>query len=241
MSTCNVKMFVSILNYIIISQVVDESYTQLKTCNLKEVEYLLYIFKMDEINCAICKERVDESDKNSYSYVTEKGVCSIRSASNEREDILEISAGEVVHTSCRAHYTNKRTIEQDKKKYNSDAAHKTKKARLRSSDLFDFISQCLFCANTVTPRERRDKKAYQVMSKNREFDKTILQICEKRNDSWASSVKGRIAYTNDLHAADAVYHTSCDSAFRNGKSLPQKYRNESSSVETPAKCGKPVC
>ena len=70
--------------------------------------------------------------------------------------------------------------------------------------------------------------------------KTILQICEKRNDLWALSVKSRIAYANDLHAVDAVYHTLCDSAFRNGKSFPKKSKNESSSVEPPAKCGKPV-
>ena len=79
-----------------------------------------------------------------------------------------------------------------------------------------------------------------MMSKNRESDKTILQTCEKRNDLWTLSVKGRIAYANDLHAADAVYHTLSDSAFRNGKSFPKKYRNESSSVEPPVKCGKPV-
>ena len=51
------------------------------------------------------------------------------------------------------------------------------------------------------------------------------------------------AYANDLRAADAVYHTLSDSAFRNGKSFPKKYNintNESSSVEPPAKCGKPV-
>ena len=78
------------------------------------------------------------------------------------------------------------------------------------------------------------------MLKNREFDKTILQTSEKRNDLWTLSVKGRIAYANDLHAADTVYHTLSDSAFQNGKSFPKKYKNESSSVEPPAKCGKPV-
>ena len=64
------------------------------------------------------------------------------------------------------------------------------------------------------------------MSKNREFDKTILQTYEKRIDLWTLSVKGRIAYANDLHAADAVYHTLFDSVFRNGKSFPKKYKNE---------------
>ena len=44
------------------------------------------------------------------------------------------------------------------------------------------------------------------------------------------------AYANDLHTVD----TLCDSAFRNGKPFPKKYKNESSSVEPPAKCDKPV-
>ena len=55
-----------------------------------------------------------------------------------------------------------------------------------------------------TSRYTRDKQAYQVMSENREFEKTILHICETRNDSLAVLVKGRIAYANDLHSADAI-------------------------------------
>jgi len=31
---------------------------------------------------------------------------------------------------------------------------------------------------------------------------------------------GRIALVSDLHAADAIYHKSCDVRFRAGKSLP---------------------
>ena len=70
---------------------------------------------MDGIKCKICKETVDERDKKSYSVVTGKGVYSILSASRERDDVLEIDVGEVVHVSCCARYTNKRSIEQDKK------------------------------------------------------------------------------------------------------------------------------
>ena len=69
----------------------------------------------------------------------------------------------------------------------------------------------------ITEREFRDRKAFQVMSKNREFDKKVLEVDDKRNDALAISVKGRIRFTTDLHAADAVYHTACDSSFRTGK------------------------
>ena len=69
----------------------------------------------------------------------------------------------------------------------------------------------------ITEREFRDRKAFQVMSKNREFDKKVLEVDDKRNDALAISVKGRIRFTTDLHAADAVYHIACDSSFRTGK------------------------
>ena len=72
---------------------------------------------MDGIKFIICKETVDERDTKSYSVVTGKGVYSILSASKERDDVLEITVGEVVHVSCCARYTNKRSIEQDKKNH----------------------------------------------------------------------------------------------------------------------------
>ena len=46
------------------------------------------------------QETVDERDKKSYSVVTGKGVYSIVSDSKaERDDVLEIAVGEVVHVS----------------------------------------------------------------------------------------------------------------------------------------------
>ena len=91
------------------------------------------------------------------SVVTGKGVYSILSA-EEWDDVFEIAVGEVVHVSRYARYTNKRSIEQDKKNLVVTLLT-TKKAGLRSSDAFDYISQCLYCRNTVTQWERRDKKA----------------------------------------------------------------------------------
>ena len=39
----------------------------------------------------------------------------------------------------------------------------------------------------------------------------ILTRCKTRNDAWSSSVQGRIEYFGrDLHAADSMYHHSCE-------------------------------
>ena len=63
------------------------------------------------------------------------------------------------------------------------------------------------------------------------FKDSILKCCENRgpNDEVAVTVRGRIAYFQDLHAADFVYHHTCDSMFRSGKNLPQKYQTGSNS------------
>ena len=60
------------------------------------------------------------------------------------------------------------------------------------------------------------------MSKNTEFDKKVLEVCDKRN-VLGISVKGRIRLTTGLLAADAVYYSACDSCFITGKQLPKKY------------------
>ena len=96
----------------------------------------------------------------------------------------------------------------------------------------------MYCYQAFTEREFRDHKAFQVMSKNRKLDKKVLEVCDKRNDALAISVKRRIRFTTDLHAADAVYQTACNSSFRTGKKLPKKY-SENENLESPG-LGKPI-
>ena len=58
------------------------------------------------------------------------------------------------------------------------------------------------------------------------FAKTILQWCD-RSDDWDFAVKCRVEYYGgDLHAADCVYHHSCDGNFRSGLDIPQTFRDE---------------
>ena len=42
-----------------------------------------------------------------------------------------------------------------------------------------------------------------------EFQASVLQACRSRKDKWSDAVYGRIAFVNDLHAADAIYHQQC--------------------------------
>ena len=52
------------------------------------------------------------------------------------------------------------------------------------------------------------------------FKKTILDICDKRNDVQAEEVRRRVeGAVTDLHAADAIYHQKCGAEFLASRSI----------------------
>lgn len=59
-----------------------------------------------------------------------------------------------------------------------------------------------------------------------ELKDTLLNLCQERNDAWAHSVMARILSVHDLHAADAVYHKSCDINFRTMKKIPTAHSSD---------------
>ena len=47
-----------------------------------------------------------------------------------------------------------------------------------------------------------------------DFQRKVIESCVKRNDAWSETVKARVEFVQDLHAADAVYHNICSINFR---------------------------
>ena len=186
---------------------------------------------MDCAKCGICQEEIP-NDEKLYVTLTEKSALGVCSASKERGDDLIVNTGDNVPIN------KKNIISYNKKKLSTDAEGIVSKRSLRADQDFDFKMDCLFCQNPITEREKRANKAYQVMCKNREFDSSILKVCEQRNDLWAMEVKGRIAFVNDLHSEDAVYHQACSANFRIGKGIPQLYDDGPKSKPS-AKRGRP--
>ena len=188
--------------------------------------------------CAICNKDI-EDDTKLYVSLTDKGALGVCNASKERSDDLLVKAGDKVHRACRDPYINKKNIQSyNKKKSFINAESNNNKRSLRASQDFNYKLDCLFCMQSITEKEKRYSKAYQVMCKNREFDQSILNACEQRNDQWALEVKGRIAFVNDLHSEDAVYHQVCSANFRTGKGVPQMYHRSTQS-EPSSKRGRP--
>ena len=69
-----------------------------------------------------------------------------------------------------------------------------------------------------------------------DFKSCILSICSARQDIWADQVRGRVEAVNDLVAAEAIYHQTCNVNFRTSKQIPQLF---SPSVSD-AKRGRPA-
>ena len=105
----------------------------------------------------------------------------------------------------------------------TDAESNVSKRSLRANQALTLRWIAYSAKTALIEREKRTNKDYQVMCKNREFDSSILKVCEQRNALWAMEVEGRTAFTNDLHSEDAVYHQECSANFRTCKDIPQLY------------------
>lgn len=178
--------------------------------------------------CAICKK--DTNDENQTVKLREKGSIRINIASKERGANIVTKSGQIVHEQCRRTYTNVNSINALKRKPSEPV---NEPPILRSEKQFDFKDDCLFCGASVIENAAK-RKTFEVHAvRTTEFQKSIEQICDERNDEWAIRIKGRIAFARDLHAADAVYHKVCSINFRTNTGFPQ--------VFSPSKIDKDQC
>ncbi|CAG2227749.1 unnamed protein product [Mytilus edulis] len=141
---------------------------------------------------------VDIQNGSKTVELREKGSVGINNASRERGDTIVSSTGQLVHLHCRRSFVNPIVIKGLKRKSTSPAPLATPPT-LRSEKQFSFQEDCLFCEH----------------------------ICIERKDEWATEVKGRIEFARDLHAVDALYHSSCSTNFRTGKNVPQLFSPKS--------------
>ena len=144
----------------------------------------------------------------------------MNNASKERGDDIITIPGQIVHDHCRRTYINPIVIKSLKRKPSEPL---DKAPLLRSEKQFDFKEDCLFCG-VSTNESTAKRKTFDVHAvRTTEFQQSIEQICNERNDDWAVTVKGRIEFARDLHAADAVYHKVCSINFRTNKGIPQMF------------------
>lgn len=183
--------------------------------------------------CVIC----ESGDQTGLVCLRGKGSEGINNAAEKRGSHIRTHPGQYVHTECRRQFTNifeigKYLREREQGKSNPPAESTP---ILRSKQTFSFRDHCLFCGQTA--KLNQNKRGYDVYPvRTHDFQTSIKSICSIRQDAWADQIYGRIEAVNDLHAADAIYHQTCNVNFRTGKNTPKIFSPSS----TEAKRGRPV-
>ena len=186
-------------------------------------------------NCPLCdKELGDEEGV----VIGEKGAEGVNRASNERGNSILVTAGTELHKRCRMNYINKKQISL----YNKAKLHPpppAKRSARVSMGPYESRMHCVFCGNEVVKTSGSvDYEEYSSV-KTDGFVETIMAHCRQRKDDWAFTVQGRIEYfEKDLHAADSVYHRSCDINFRTNRDVPMQHRDGSTEKKA-RKVGRP--
>ena len=171
----------------------------------------------------------------------QKGVEGIQNASVQRKQNVNVYVGLPVHIKCRKRWVNKISIKSDLTKISdgrTNTGEPSLKRALRSEAPSQFHPQthCFLCA-TERIIDSKSKKADVVPVKTKNWTESIRQCCHRRNDAWGTEVLARLNVYPDCFAADAVYHGTCSSNFRNNQEPPSCYRDSSTKRK---KKGRPV-
>lgn len=183
--------------------------------------------------CVFCGSKI--SDDALTVKLTQKGCKGILRASEQRNTVISVFPGQLVHEECRKQFTNPRKLQQYK---NKQQKVQVGCKRRSSAPSFSYKDHCLFCG--VHDRYAGKKKEFILIPvRTKDFQTKLLECCHNRSDHWSDIVTGRLAYVNDLHAADAVYHKSCNSNFRTGRQIPKYFQNENSDGSKRHRAGRP--
>ena len=147
-----------------------------------------------------------------------KGRAGINNAAEKRDSHLRTHPGQYVHTECRRQLTNSIEISKylrEKEQSQSNLPGGSTPI-LRSKQTFSFRDRCLIYGQTAKLNQnKRGHHVYPVQT--HDFQACIKSICATRQNAWVDQIYGRIEAVNDLHAADTIYHQTCNVNFRIGK------------------------
>ena len=144
--------------------------------------------------CVFCNKSLGDGEPTVV--LGQKGCDGIEKASTARLSELRTVVGQTVHVKCRRDYTNPRSIESYKKR----TAHESEEVErhcLRSSGVFNYKTDCIFCG-CPDPYDGRKSEFILTPARSFELKKTILQACDRYNTEWVSTVKGHVYQTYQL-------------------------------------------
>ena len=187
--------------------------------------------------CALCKQPLNDDQRTSV--LTKKGVAGLQKANRARgASGLDFYPGQILHIKCRHDYCNAQAIKRDLRR-KGEQSTEAKKTSLRSShSKFDFANDCLLCGRSIVDQRKKGNiSVYPVRTASCQASLELMCLQRGPGDKWAETVKGRIEYAQDLHAADAVYHQQCNINFRTGRNIPLAFQPPGS--ESKNKKGRP--
>lgn len=127
--------------------------------------------------CCICKETT--SDGKPTNVLQKKGSDRVNKASVQRGSKLVTTPGEIVHVECRRKYCKTQNIARDTALQQRQTAAR---CELRSKQsAFNFQEHCLFCGQ-IAKTDRRLKELDVFPARTDDFQESVIQICQSRND-----------------------------------------------------------
>ena len=164
--------------------------------------------------CIFCTKEL--GDGQPTTQLREKGCVTINTLASSLGLSVIVTTGQRVHKDCRRDFCRPREARQ---LGNRGAGFSEEYRRLRSNGGFDFGQHCLFCGKAAKLKGcKRGHDVYPV--RTFDFQATIREVCEGRKDEWGYQVLARLEFAQDLHAADAIYHQTCNVNFRTARQLP---------------------
>ena len=164
--------------------------------------------------CVFCDQNLNDGQPTIT--LTAKGSNGVNGPSKIRGSSIRTEVDQSVHQECQRLFTDQKNVASTK---NQLQDRHTPHVLRSTSQQFNFNEHCLFCGSlqsSMTGKEPND--AFPD-----DFKASVSEVCGTRNDDRAKLVVGMIAYAEDLHAKNAVYHQACSVKFRTGKQVPKQY------------------
>ncbi|KAL5019525.1 hypothetical protein ScPMuIL_002417 [Solemya velum] len=176
------------------------------------------------VKCVFCGDDLENGEETIR--ISEKGFVEINQASiASGTPLIKVSAGQQLHVKCRLTHIDKRRIKVSLKRKSTGAGDASEIPTLRSKEpSFIFKDHCFLYGTQIDNLKEDD--VYSV--RTWDYQWSITRSCDERptGDTWAEAVRGRIIFTTDLPAVDAIYHQVCSVNFRTGKQIPLRYQCE---------------
>jgi hypothetical protein len=165
------------------------------------------------MNCVFCNKELNNGQPTVK--IRDKGCDTINEISSSLNNNLRVVAGQIVHTDCRRDFCRHKELRRTD---HSNAYFSEEYRHLRSKGGFDFQKHCFFCGKSA--KLQGNKRGFEVYPvRTFDFQNKVREISGKRNDVWANQVLARLEYSQDLPAAEAMYHQTCNVNFRTGKQV----------------------